>query len=56
MTMSEFLILSAGFAGGYVASIFSWPAIRSHVIGLAAEIEQLRARARALEDKIKGVL
>ena len=54
--MSEFFILAAGFAAGYMASIYSWPAIRLHAIGLAAEIEQLRARARTLEDKIKGAL
>ena len=40
--MLEFLILAAGFAGGYAASVYSWP--------------RLRARAKALEDSIKGVL
>jgi hypothetical protein len=56
MTMSDFFVVVAGFAAGYVASIYSWPAIRVHAVGLAAEIEQLRARAVALEDKIKGAL
>jgi hypothetical protein len=54
--MSEFFIFVAGFAAGYAASIYSWPAIRARAIGLAAEIKQLRARAVALEDKIKGAL
>ena len=54
--MPGFCVFAAGIAGGYVVSIYSWPAIRSHAIGFAAEIEQLRARASALEDKIKGAL
>jgi hypothetical protein len=54
--MLELVILVAGFAGGYAASVVSWPWIRSHAIGASAEISQLRARAKALEDQIKGVL
>jgi len=56
MTMFDLSILIGAFASGYAISIYSWPAIRAHAIGLAAEIEQLRARARALEDKIKEAL
>jgi hypothetical protein len=54
--MSELLILVAGFAGGYAASVVSWPWIRRKTIGAAAEIDRLRARAKALEDQIKGAL
>jgi hypothetical protein len=54
--MLEFFILAAGFAGGYAASVYSWPWIRERAIGAAAEINQLRARAKALEDQIKGAL
>jgi hypothetical protein len=56
ITMLELFILAAGFAAGYAASAYSWPWIRSHAIGAAAEINQLRARAKALEDTIKGAL
>ena len=49
-------ILVAGFAGGYVISIVSWPWLRTQSIGIAAEATALRARANALEDKIKGAL
>jgi hypothetical protein len=60
VTMLEFFIFAAGFAagfaGGYAASVISWPWIRAHAIGVAAEINRLRARAKALEDQIKGVL
>jgi len=56
LTMLELFILAAGFAGGYAASVVSWPWIRSHAIGASAEIRQLRARAKVLEDSIKGAL
>jgi hypothetical protein len=52
--MLELFILVAGFAGGYAASVYSWPWIRANAIGASAEINQLRARAKALEDLIKG--
>jgi hypothetical protein len=54
--MLELFILAAGFAGGYAASVVSWPRIRSRAIGTVAEIAQLRAWAKALEDQIKGAL
>jgi hypothetical protein len=54
--MLELFILAAGFAGGYAASVYSWPWIRANAIGAAAEINQLRARAKVLEDSLKGVL
>jgi hypothetical protein len=54
--MLELFILTTGFAGGYAASVVSWPWIRSHATGAAAEISRLRARAKALEDQIKGAL
>ena len=54
--MLEIFILVAGFAGGYAASVASWPWIRAHAIGASAEVAQLRARAKALEDSIRGAL
>jgi hypothetical protein len=56
VTMLDLFILAAGFAGGYAASVVSWPWIRERTIGASAEIGRLRARAKALEDQIKGVL
>ena len=52
--MLELFILVAGFAGGYAASVVSWPWIRAHAIRAGAELSRLRARAKALEDLIKG--
>jgi hypothetical protein len=54
LTMLEFFILATGFAGGYVASVVSWPWIRERAIGAGAEIDRLRARAKVLEDQLKG--
>jgi hypothetical protein len=54
--MLELFVLAAGFAGGYVASVVSWPWIREHAIGASAEVSRLRARAKTLEDSIKGAL
>lgn len=41
------------FAGGYVASIYTWPEIRTFMAGAEAEIIKLRDRAREIEAKIK---
>jgi hypothetical protein len=55
--MTMLVIFSCvAFVAGYVGAIFSWPGIRAHAVGAAAEITALRARAAALEDRIKGVL
>jgi hypothetical protein len=54
--MLDFSLVLAGFAGGYAASVFSWPWLRAHVTGAVAEIERLRARAQAIENKIRGAL
>jgi hypothetical protein len=56
VTMLEFFILAAGMTAGYAASVYSWPWIRAQAIGADAEIDQLRARAKALEDTIEGAL
>lgn len=52
--MELFLIIAA-FVGGYVASIFSWPWIRTAFIGAEAEYEKLRARADAVIQKARGL-
>jgi hypothetical protein len=56
VTMLELFILGAGFAAGYAGSVYSWPWIRAQAIGAGAEIAKLRARAKVLEDQIKGAL
>jgi hypothetical protein len=54
--MLELFILAAGFAAGYATSVYSWPWIRERATGASAEISRLRARAKALQDLIKGAL
>jgi hypothetical protein len=54
--MLDAFIATAGFAIGYAAAVYSWPWLRTHVTGAVAEIEALRARAKTLEDKIRGAL
>jgi hypothetical protein len=43
------------FAAGYAASIHSWPSIKVRINGVAAEVAALRARAVALESRIKAI-
>jgi hypothetical protein len=47
------LVLMAG-AAGYAACVFTWPQFRQWLIGVENEIDRLRARARALETKLRG--
>jgi hypothetical protein len=54
MTM-EFLVDAVFFAAGYAAAVFTGPAVRTAAIGAAAEATKLRARAEALEAKIRGL-
>jgi hypothetical protein len=47
------LILFAG-AAGFALSIFIWPRLRQAMVGIENEIDDLRARARALEADLRG--
>jgi hypothetical protein len=51
MTTLMLAVMAGG--AGYVASIFTWPRLRQAVIGVENEIDDLRAKARALEADIK---
>jgi hypothetical protein len=50
----EFLVDAVFLAIGYAASIFTWPWVRTTALGAAAEATKLRARAQALEARIRG--
>lgn len=45
----------AVLAGGYVASIYTWPAVRTALTGAQTEINKLKDRAKAIEAKIRGL-
>jgi hypothetical protein len=46
------LVLLAGVAG-FALSIFTWPRLRQAMVGIENEIDDLRARARALEADLR---
>lgn len=52
--MEPFLVI-LGFAGGYVASIYTWPWIRTTVLGVEAEIGILRTRLNSLITGLKSL-
>ena len=52
--MSTFLDVLV-FAAGYAASIYSWPAVKVWINGATAEVADLRARAVALESRIRAL-
>lgn len=52
--MTLFLILAA-IAGGYVASIFTWPKVSEWINGTQTEIVKLEAKAADLRDKLKAL-
>jgi hypothetical protein len=51
MTITSYILTAIG---GYVLCIFTWPYIRSTVIGVEAEAAQLRARASAIVAAARG--
>ncbi len=53
--MTTFLMILA-FAGGYAASIYTWPWLRTAIVGTEAEIASLRARASTLAASIRAAL
>lgn len=52
--MKTFALCAAIFAGGYVASVYSWTWLHAQVIGAKEKAVQLRAQAIALENKLRG--
>jgi hypothetical protein len=52
--MSILIAVMMAAAVGYFVSVFTWPTLRQALIGIEAEIEDLRARARALEMRLQG--
>jgi hypothetical protein len=52
--MNIFIPILIAAAGGYAASIFTWPRLRQGLVGIENEIDDLRSKARALESKLRG--
>ena len=51
--LTLFAVLIASGAG-YVVSIFTWQRLRPWLTGAEAELDDLRAKVRALENKLRG--
>ena len=49
--MNSILWFAVAAAGGYVASVFTWPKLREWFRGVEAEIKQLEQKLKALRDK-----
>lgn len=47
-------LLMLAAAAGDVLSIFTWPRLRQAAVGIENEIDDLRAKARALEASLRG--
>lgn len=43
------------FAAGFAASVYSWPLLKVWINGVTAEAASLRAKAAALESRIKAL-
>jgi hypothetical protein len=52
--MSTFLLTTAAVAAGYALSVATWPSLRTALVGIENEIDDLRAKARALETRLRG--
>lgn len=46
--MWDVVWLTLAFAAGYVASVYTWPPIRTAVLGVETEIQSLRDRIAKL--------
>jgi hypothetical protein len=52
--MNTFLLTTAAVAAGYALSVATWPSLRTALVGIENEIDDLRAKARALETRLRG--
>lgn len=52
--MQVWMLMIVVFAAGYAASIYTWPWIKEHANGAMTEARNLRARATALEEKLRS--
>lgn len=52
--MLEFILSLFAIAIGYVASIYTWPWLRTHATGAMAELQRLQDRAAKIQSTLKG--
>jgi hypothetical protein len=54
--MLDVFLFGGMFAAGYVLSIYTWPALRTFLVGLDQELAWLKARADEVEEKLRVAL
>jgi hypothetical protein len=52
--MGTVILLILAAAVGYVGAVYTWPSLRVWLVGIEHEIDDLRAKARALEARLRG--
>jgi hypothetical protein len=52
----DVLIFGCGAAAGYGLAIYTWAAVRAVLLGADQELASLKARAAALEAKLRAAL
>ena len=45
----DMILVLVALVGGYVASIYTWPALRTWIVGVEAEISRLQDRISKLQ-------
>ena len=50
------MIVIGAAAAGYVLAIYTWPAVRTFVVGAEQELALVKARAIELEAKVRALL
>jgi hypothetical protein len=54
--MLDAFLFGGTFAAGYALSIYTWPALRTVLVGLDQELAWLKARADEIEAKLRAAL
>lgn len=52
--MKDLFAILIALAAGYALSVATWPRLRAVMVGIDNEIDDLRARARKLERRLRG--
>ena len=54
--MLDLILFGGAATGGYVLSIYTWPALRTFLVGMDQELAWLKARADELEARLRAAL
>jgi hypothetical protein len=54
--MPDLIVFAGAIAAGYVIAVYTWPALRTWLVGLDQELAWLKARAADVETKLRAAL